>query len=47
MVNPELTIPPEPVETKTQILRNMKALGSGANWNTLALWYGNPLPTYL
>ena len=47
MVSTKLTIPPEPVKTKTQILRNMKSLGSGANWDALALWYGNPVPTYL
>jgi len=40
-----LPVPPEPVELK----REAKAQKKGTNWNmdSLVLWYGNRLPSYL
>lgn len=50
MANIEISIPSEPMEIKAQILEYMKRSGSGSSgidWDSLALWYGNPIPSYL
>ena len=47
----DLNMPEEPIELKMQIKTTIKKLerkwGTGIEWERLAVWYGNKLPSYL
>ena len=47
--NDTLQIPPEPIEVKKYILEAKSMLGkeSGVDWEPLAAWAGNKIPSYL
>lgn len=47
--NDKLPIPPEPIEVKKYILEVKSMLGkeSGVDWEPLAVWAGNKVPSYL
>ena len=46
----ELPMPEEPIEIKNRIVAMRKEFGKRgewADWDSLATWYGNKLPSYL